>query len=105
MTTTTTVRVTPASFRDAAIDVRPASAASDALLEQLRDLLEEAFHGRFDAHDWKHVLGGWHAIAFTDGVPVAHAALVSRALEIGGRGYRCGYVITLTSPPGSLYAG
>jgi aminoglycoside 2'-N-acetyltransferase I len=81
------------------IDVRPTSAAPDALLEELHGLLEMAFHGGFDEHDWRHVLGGWHAIAFSDGVAVAHAAVVSRTLEIGGHGYRCGYVEGVATAP------
>jgi aminoglycoside 2'-N-acetyltransferase I len=61
-------------------------------LGALRRMVFEAFGGRFDEHDWEHMLGGVHVVAVEDGEPVAHGAVVPRNLVAGGRGWRTGYV-------------
>jgi aminoglycoside 2'-N-acetyltransferase I len=63
-----------------------------AELAALRELLFEAFAGRFDEHDWEHTLGGVHVVASDDDGVVAHGAVVPRVLVTGGRGLRTGYV-------------
>ena len=61
-------------------------------LEAVRELLFEAFGGRFDEHDWEHSLGGVHVLASEGDEVVAHGAVVPRVLVTGGRGLRTGYV-------------
>jgi len=63
-----------------------------ATLEAARALLDAAFAGEFDAHDWEHALGGVHALAYEDGELVGHASVVQRRLLHGGRALRAGYV-------------
>ncbi|HET6949127.1 MAG TPA: GNAT family N-acetyltransferase [Acidimicrobiales bacterium] len=69
---------------------------SAAELDDVRALLVAGFDGNFSDDDWQHALGGWHVIA-TDGAPLAHAALVARTLEVGGRRLRAGYVEGVTT--------
>ena len=61
-------------------------------LAALRELLFEAFGGRFDEHDWEHTLGGTHVLALEGDKAVAHGAVVPRWLVAGERGVRSGYV-------------
>ena len=42
--------------------------------------------------DWQHALGGAHFMLELDGEVVAHASVVERELQIGGRSLRTGYV-------------
>jgi aminoglycoside 2'-N-acetyltransferase I len=68
------------------------SALDGATLAAARALLEQAFAGDFDAHDWEHALGGMHALAWEDGELIGHAAVVQRRLLHGRRALRAGYV-------------
>jgi aminoglycoside 2'-N-acetyltransferase I len=61
-------------------------------LAVLRELVFEAFGGRFDEHDWEHTLGGTHVLVTEDGEPVSHGAVVPRVLVAGGLEVRTGYV-------------
>ena len=61
-------------------------------LATLRRLVFGAFGGRFDEHDWEHMLGGVHLLAEEDDGVVAHGAVVGRVLTAGGRELRTGYV-------------
>jgi aminoglycoside 2'-N-acetyltransferase I len=61
-------------------------------LAALRELVFGAFGGRFDEHDWEHMLGGTHVLVAEGGEPVAHGAVVPRVLVAGGREWRTGYV-------------
>jgi aminoglycoside 2'-N-acetyltransferase I len=61
-------------------------------LAALRRMVFGAFGGRFDEHDWEHMLGGTHVLVVEDGEPVAHGAVVGRVLVAGGREVRTGYV-------------
>jgi aminoglycoside 2'-N-acetyltransferase I len=61
-------------------------------LAALRRMVFGAFGGRFDEHDWEHMLGGIHVLVVEDGEPVAHGAVVGRVLVAGGREVRTGYV-------------
>jgi aminoglycoside 2'-N-acetyltransferase I len=61
-------------------------------LAALRRLVFEAFGGRFDEHDWEHMLGGVHLLVEEDDGVVAHGAVVPRVLVAGGRELRTGYV-------------
>lgn len=73
--------------------------ASDDLLREVRLLLEQAFAGDFSLEDWEHGLGGWHVVADVDGVVLAHAAVVPRVLEAGGRAWPAGYVEAVVTVP------
>lgn len=70
-----------------------------ATTEQLRTLMSAAFEGAFDEHDWEHALGGAHLLLRLDGVVVAHAAVVPRALDVDGIPYRTGYVEAVATLP------
>ena len=67
-------------------DLDPAAARA------ARALLDEAFAGDFDEHDWEHSLGGVHALVWEGDAVVGHAAVVQRRLLHGGRALRAGYV-------------
>lgn len=57
-----------------------------------RQLVAEAFDGRFTAADWQHALGGMHALIWRHGVLIAHGAVVQRRLLYLGDSLRCGYL-------------
>jgi aminoglycoside 2'-N-acetyltransferase I len=63
-----------------------------AVLKAARALLDDAFDGEFDDHDWDHALGGMHALAWDGDELVGHASVVQRRLLHGGRALRAGYV-------------
>jgi len=46
----------------------------------------------FGPDDWQHTLGGVHILAEEDGAIVAHASVVDRTIEVGGRPLQAGYV-------------
>jgi aminoglycoside 2'-N-acetyltransferase I len=75
------------------------------LLAAIRRLLDASFGGDFSDDDWKHALGGWHVVAVEDGVPIAHASVVPRLLEIGGDPFECGYVEGVATAPGQQGKG
>lgn len=71
----------------------------DTLLAQVRALLDAAFEDpaepdeAFTDDDWQHALGGTHVVQLdAAGRVVAHAAVVDRILDVGGRPLRTGYV-------------
>lgn len=74
----------------------PTSALAEDELAALRALLVAWFGPEPDQalsdEDWGHALGGIHVLAEEDGAIVAHAAVVERPIEIGGRPLRTGYV-------------
>jgi aminoglycoside 2'-N-acetyltransferase I len=74
-------------------------AASDDLLREIRQLLERAFAGGFTAEDWEHTINGTHVLATADGAVIAHAAVVARVLDVGGRAWRTGYVEAVATQP------
>ena len=61
-------------------------------LKSIRTLVEVAFEGDFDEHDWDHALGGVHALIREGSDVVAHACVVLRRMIHGGRTLRVGYV-------------
>ena len=74
--------------------------ATDLL--QLRDLLWAAFppgDEGFTEDDWQHGMGGRHILAERDGVIVSHAAVVERALHVGGVPLRTGYLEAVGTHP------
>lgn len=71
----------------------------------VRRLLDAAFDGRFDDHDWEHALGGVHVIARESGEVVAHGSVVARTLWIGGDAHEVGYVEAVATAPGAQGRG
>lgn len=63
-----------------------------ATLRSARALLDEAFAGDFDAHDWEHSLGGMHALVWEEGELVGHGSIIQRRLLYAGRALRTGYL-------------
>jgi aminoglycoside 2'-N-acetyltransferase I len=63
-----------------------------------RRLMDLAFDD-FTDDDWSHALGGWHAVIGSGEGVVAHAAVVPRAIVVGGREYRAGYVEAVAVQP------
>ncbi|GAA4588616.1 aminoglycoside 2'-N-acetyltransferase I [Actinoplanes octamycinicus] len=66
---------------------------------RVRDLLDEAFDGDFDDHDWEHALGGQHILITVDATVIAHGSVVQRRILHQGRSYRCGYVEAVAVHP------
>ena len=62
------------------------------VLAQIRRVVFEAYANDFSAEDWQHTCGGWRVVVFDDGVPVAHAAVVPRALQVADETFEAGYV-------------
>lgn len=73
--------------------------ASAKLISQIRSLFFDSFDETFTELDWEHVLGGWHVVISDGGVVVSHAAVVERALEVGDRSFRTGYVEGVATHP------
>jgi aminoglycoside 2'-N-acetyltransferase I len=71
----------------------------DAEIDALRQLMDIAFDGDFDDHDWDHALGGLHAVLTVDGLVAAHAAVVPRVLYIGDAAVPTGYVEAVATHP------
>ena len=69
------------------------------LLIATRQMLVAAFDGDFSDEDWEHALGGRHFIIATDDDVLAHAAVVPRVLEVGGRSFPTGYVEAVATAP------
>ena len=68
----------------------------------IRQLLWAAFPAgeeAFTDEDWEHALGGTHVVRVLGGEIVAHAAVVERRLEVGGRSIRAGYVEAVATVP------
>jgi aminoglycoside 2'-N-acetyltransferase I len=70
-----------------------------AVLAQIRALLDAAFAGRWDEHDWDHCLGGDHLLWVEDGRLVGQAAVVPRIMRTGGKSWRTGYVEAVAVSP------
>jgi len=71
----------------------------------IRQLLEVAFRGQFDDHDWDHTIGGWHAIVRESGAIVAHGAVVPRTMWIDGVEHQVGYVEAVATAPNAQACG
>lgn len=71
----------------------------------IRQLIFGAFADRFSEDDWVHTLGGWRIIASEDGVPISHAAVVPRRIQLDTREFVCGYVEGVATQPGRQREG
>ena len=56
----------------------PTADLSKAERSAIRGLLDLAFAGDFDDHDFDHALGGLHVLVLDGGEPIAHASVVQR---------------------------
>ena len=71
-----------------------------AVLAQILDLGHACWpDGSFTQDDLEHALGGRHFLAEMDGRFVAHASVVPRILEVGGRRLRGGYLEAVATLP------
>lgn len=68
------------------------------VLAKIRRLVFEAYAGDFADEDWEHTYGGWRVVAFDDGAPVSHAAVVPRRLQVAERTFQVGYVEAVATP-------
>jgi aminoglycoside 2'-N-acetyltransferase I len=85
----------PIAYRACATDELGAAG-----LAQLLDLGHACWSdGDFTADDLDHALGGRHFLAEADGRLIAHASVVPRRLEMGGRPLRTGYVEAVATLP------
>jgi aminoglycoside 2'-N-acetyltransferase I len=73
--------------------------ASADVLQEIRQLLVQAFEGDFSADDWEHTLGGWHVVVADRSAILSHAAVVPRILEVAHRPLHAGYVEGVATAP------
>jgi len=94
---------------DGAMHERIRSARTEGLepedLAEIKALLDTAFAGRWDEHDWQHCLGGDHLLWVEGGRLVGQAAVVPRILRTGGRSWRTGYVEAVAVSPNAQGRG
>lgn len=81
------------------VRVFPDAEAPPQLLAEIHDLLLDAFEDGFAPEDWEHTAGGWRVVVLDGEVPVSHAAVVPRSLEVGPRGIHAGYVEGVATAP------
>jgi aminoglycoside 2'-N-acetyltransferase I len=74
-------------------------------LARIKALLDEAFQGRWDEHDWQHTLGGDHLLWIEDDRLLGHAAVVPRILRTAERSWRTGYVEAVAVASGARGRG
>lgn len=89
------------AYRDGVDDVliRSTGALTGEQLVAIRRLLDDAFDGDFSDDDWRHSIGGTHAMIERDGTAIAHASVVARTLTVGDREVRAGYVEAVAVAP------
>jgi aminoglycoside 2'-N-acetyltransferase I len=59
----------------------------------------------FTDEDWDHAIGGLHFVLDIDGEIAAHASVVERELDVGGRPVTTGYVEAVATAPARQGAG
>jgi aminoglycoside 2'-N-acetyltransferase I len=74
------------------VEVAHTSAIDAATLAAAQEVVTSAFPGDFTEIDWKHALGGVHAIAYDGDELIGHASVVQRVLLHRGDVLRAGYV-------------
>jgi aminoglycoside 2'-N-acetyltransferase I len=86
----------------ATLRLLPTAGLSADELRGIRALMDEAFGSGDEAFaddDWQHALGGVHAVLVEGEMILAHASVVERAVEVGGRLLRTGYVEAVATAP------
>jgi aminoglycoside 2'-N-acetyltransferase I len=81
------------------------SELSQSRLTEVRQLLDQAFAGRFSDDDWEHTIGGIHVLVADGDVIVSHAAVVARVLEVAHRPFNAGYVEGVATAPSRQQEG
>jgi aminoglycoside 2'-N-acetyltransferase I len=74
-------------------------------LEAIRELMDAAFEGDFEDEDMEHGLGGHHWLIEAGGRMLAHASVVERTIELGGRALGTGYVEAVGVDPACWRSG
>jgi aminoglycoside 2'-N-acetyltransferase I len=81
----------------------PTAALAPGEIAAVRALLTEAFgpdeEERFTDDDWDHAVGGTHFVLDLAGEVVAHASVIERVIELGGRPTQTGYVEAVAVAP------
>lgn len=85
--------------RVATVDRFRTDQAPPGLLDEIRELCNEAFESDFTEHDWEHALGGRHVVVHDRNTLVAHAAVVARELRVDERPFAAGYVEAVVTRP------
>jgi aminoglycoside 2'-N-acetyltransferase I len=70
-----------------------------ATRDAIRRLLDAAFNGDVDDHDYEHALGGLHALVWEGPELIGHGSVVLRRLLHNGRALRTGYVEAVAVHP------
>lgn len=78
---------------------------ADPARQAIRRLLDAAFDGDFSDDDWRHALGGWHALIESPAGVIAHAAVVPRVLRVGETAFDGGYVEAVAVMPDCQRSG
>jgi aminoglycoside 2'-N-acetyltransferase I len=84
---------------EAAVRLCPTADLAVRERADIRALLDAAFDGDFGDGDWANAIGGIHAVLETAEGVVAHASVVPRTLDVGGRRLRAGYVEAVAVRP------
>jgi aminoglycoside 2'-N-acetyltransferase I len=80
-------------------------AVGPAFLTDARRVCDEAFGGQFSEADWEHTHGGWRVVVLRGSTVLAHAAVVPRHIEFGGRALRAGYLEGVAVRPARQASG
>jgi aminoglycoside 2'-N-acetyltransferase I len=76
-----------------------------AVLAEAHALCRRAFGDGFTAEDWRHALGGMHALVRDGDRLIAHGAVVARVVLHRGRVVRAGYVEAVAVDPDARRQG
>ena len=60
--------------------------------ENIRKLLDVAFGSRFSEEDWKHTFGGVRFLGYVENQLIAHAAVISRIIQVDENSFDAGYL-------------
>jgi aminoglycoside 2'-N-acetyltransferase I len=74
-------------------------APDPSVLDAIRQLCADAFGPDFSDDDWAHTTGGTHVVFWSNGLVVAHAAVVERSMQIGSATVRVGYIEGVATAP------
>ena len=69
------------------------------LLDQVHGFVVDAFEGDFADEDWTNALGGRHFVVVDGTTPLAHAAVITRTIEIAHVPFRTGYLESVATHP------
>ena len=84
------------------VRLAPAGDLTPGVLRAIRSLCDAAWADEDEAfgdEDWRHALGGLHAVLEDEGEIVAHGSVVPRTLRVGGVDTPTGYVEAVATLP------